>query len=90
MEDINSEFAQADVALILGANDVVNPLAEQKGSPIYGMPIIEAYKAKIGHRQQALDGIGLRRPRQSAVLHGQDDDGVRRRQEGRRGSGQGG
>src|SRR5213078_1058660 len=46
MEDINSEFPQADVALILGANDVVNPLAEQKGSPIYGMPIIEAYKAK--------------------------------------------
>jgi NAD(P) transhydrogenase subunit beta len=46
MEDINSEFPQADVALILGANDVVNPLAEQKGSAIYGMPIIEAYKAK--------------------------------------------
>jgi proton-translocating NAD(P)+ transhydrogenase subunit beta len=36
MEDINSYFAQADVALILGTNDVVNPLAEQKGSPIYG------------------------------------------------------
>jgi NAD(P) transhydrogenase subunit beta len=46
MEDINSEFAQADVALILGANDVVNPLAEQKGSPIYGMPILNADKAK--------------------------------------------
>ena len=90
MEDINSEFAQADVALILGANDVVNPLAEQKGSPIYGMPIIEAYKAKIRHRQQAVDGLGIRRPRQSAVLHGQDDDGVRRRQKSRRGSGQGG
>ena len=46
MEDINGEFGNADVALILGANDVVNPLAEQKGSPIYGMPILEAHKAQ--------------------------------------------
>jgi len=46
MEDINSEFGQADVAIILGANDVVNPAALQKGSPIFGMPILEAYKAK--------------------------------------------
>ena len=83
MEDINSDFGTADVVLVLGANDVVNPLAEQKGSPIYGMPILEAHKARTVHRQQALDGLGLRRPRQSAVLHGQDDDGVRRREEDR-------
>src|SRR5204863_5289154 len=38
MEDINGEFGQADVAIILGANDVVNPAAHTKGSPIYGMP----------------------------------------------------
>ena len=46
MEDINGEFAQADVAIILGANDVVNPAALTKGTSIYGMPILEAYKAK--------------------------------------------
>ena len=65
MEDINSEFAQADVALILGANDVVNPLAEQKGSPIYGMPIIEAYKARsvlVNKRSMASGYAGLDNP----------------------------
>ncbi len=65
MEDINGEFAQADVALILGANDVVNPLAEQKGSPIYGMPIIEAYKARnvmVNKRSMASGYAGLDNP----------------------------
>src|SRR5207245_3548603 len=65
MEDINSEFPQADVALILGANDVVNPLAEQKGSSIYGMPIIEAYKAKsvlVNKRSMASGYAGLNNP----------------------------
>ena len=46
MEDINGEFGQADVAIILGANDVVNPAAMIKGSAIYVMPILEAYRAK--------------------------------------------
>ncbi len=47
MEEINPEFEQADVALVIGANDVVNPAARtDAGSPIYGMPILNADKAK--------------------------------------------
>ncbi len=47
MDDINPELPQTDVALVVGANDVVNPAARHdKGSPIYGMPIIDADKAK--------------------------------------------
>ncbi|MBK1689868.1 NAD(P)(+) transhydrogenase (Re/Si-specific) subunit beta [Rubrivivax gelatinosus] len=62
MEDINAEFGQADVAIILGANDVVNPAAHVKGSAIYGMPILEAYKAKtviVNKRSMASGYAGL-------------------------------
>ncbi len=62
MEDINSEFGQADVVLVLGANDVVNPAAKDPKSSIAGMPILEAYKAKtiiVNKRSMAAGYAGL-------------------------------
>jgi NAD(P) transhydrogenase subunit beta len=47
MEEINSDFSQTDVVLVIGANDVVNPAAKTPGSAIYGMPILEAQKARM-------------------------------------------
>jgi NAD(P) transhydrogenase subunit beta len=65
MDDINGDFGAADIAFVLGANDVVNPLAEQKGSPIYGMPILEAHKARtviVNKRSMASGYAGIDNP----------------------------
>ncbi|VVE70141.1 NAD synthetase [Pandoraea captiosa] len=63
MDEINGEFGQTDVVLVLGANDVVNPAAKQDpNSPIAGMPILEAYKARtviVNKRSMASGYAGL-------------------------------
>ncbi len=65
MDDINSDFGDTDVVFVLGANDVVNPLALEKGSPIYGMPILEAHKSRtvlVNKRSMAAGYAGLDNP----------------------------
>tara|TARA_E500000331_G_C17255809_1_gene713020 strand:- start:763 stop:2202 length:1440 start_codon:yes stop_codon:yes gene_type:complete len=62
MDEINSEFSQTDVVLVLGANDVVNPAARTPGSAIYGMPILEVFKSQtviVNKRTMASGYAGL-------------------------------
>jgi NAD(P) transhydrogenase subunit beta len=63
MEEINPEFARADVALVIGANDVTNPAARRPGSEVSGMPILDVDQAKsiivikrsMGHGYAGID-----------------------------------
>ncbi|MCH6585067.1 MAG: NAD(P)(+) transhydrogenase (Re/Si-specific) subunit beta [Proteobacteria bacterium] len=62
LDEINSDFSNTDVVLVLGANDVVNPAAYITGSPIYGMPILDAHKARtvmVVKRSMAAGYAGL-------------------------------
>jgi NAD(P) transhydrogenase subunit beta len=60
LEDINGEFAQTDVAFVIGANDVVNPAARtDRSSPIYGMPVFDVQKAKtVLFIKRSMTGVG--------------------------------
>ncbi len=81
MDEANPEMATADVALVVGANDTVNPAAKNTaGSPIYGMPIINADEAAEHRVPQALDAARLRRHRQRPAVRREDHAAVRGRQ----------
>ena len=82
MDEINSEFARTDVALVIGANDVTNPAARRQGNEISGMPILDVDQAKSIIVIKRSMGTRLRRPGKRAVLRSQDQHVLRRRQEG--------
>ena len=81
MEQINPYFAEADIVLVVGANDVTNPAAKtNKRSPLYGMPILEVDRAKSIIVLKRSMRPGLRRRGQRALLQREVHDAVRRRQ----------
>jgi H+-translocating NAD(P) transhydrogenase subunit beta len=76
MDDVNPEFARADVALVVGANDVVNPAARRPGSVISGMPILDVDKAhtvivikrSMGHGYAGIDNELYTDPRTAMLF----------------------
>ena len=81
MDEINSEFDRADVALVIGANDVVNPAARNdKSSPDLRDADLECRPGEERHRAQARHGGGFRGNRERAVLRQADEHAVRRRE----------
>ena len=83
MEDINPEFEDTDAVIIVGANDVVNPVARNKDrqTAITGMPILDVGRGQKSHLRQTIPKPRLRRCGQRALLRpGKDHDALRRRQ----------
>ena len=65
MDEINDDFANTDVVLVIGANDTVNPAAKKPGSPIAGMPVLEVWHAKyviVFKRGMASGYAGVQNP----------------------------
>ena len=76
-DEINAEFPNTDVVLVIGANDVVNPAAHRQGSPLFGMPILDVDAGEECHRDQARARQGIRRDRERPVLPRQLSDALR-------------
>jgi NAD(P) transhydrogenase subunit beta len=84
MEEVNDDMAETDVAMIIGANDIVNPGAEDdESSPIYGMPVIQVWNAKkviVMKRSMAVGYAGVQNPlfykENADMLYGDAKDSV--------------
>ena len=86
MDEINDDFDDTAVVLVIGANDTVNPAAaEDPTSPIAGMPVLTVWEADDVDRLQALHGLRVRRRPEPALLPRQHRHALRRRQGARRG-----
>ena len=81
MDQINDDFQNTDVAIVVGANDVVNPAARKEGQPLVRHADPQRRQGADGHHLEAEPEAGLCRRRQRIVLREEDDDGLRRRQE---------
>ena len=78
MDEINDDFPETDVVLVIGANDTVNPAAiDEPGSPIAGMPVLHGLEGQARDRVQAVDGHRVRGRAEPAVLQGEHPDAVR-------------
>ena len=89
MDEVNDDFTDTDVVLVIGANDTVNPAAIDEPSPDRRDAGHPGLGGQRGHRVQALHGDRLRRRAEPAVLQGEHPDALRRRQGPRRGHPQG-
>ncbi len=81
MDLINDDFQNTDVAIVVGANDVVNPAADKEGQPLVRHAHPQRRQGADGHHLEAEPEAGLRRRGQRVVLRQEDDDGLRRREE---------